>query len=366
MRYRPTVAEIDLDAIRSNVRALNPARAQLMTVVKADGYGHGSVPVARAALGAGARWLGVALVEEGIELREAGVDARILVLSECPPGSEDAALAADLTATVYTEAAVDRLATAASAARRRDIPVHLKVDTGMHRVGVYPFEAAGGVAKRIDAAGLRLEGLWTHLAKAEDDAATEAQLDRFIRAREAVEASGGAPELLHAANSAGASLRPELQFDLVRVGIETYGLEAAPGVGTEGLTPAMTLRSEVAFAKRLPAGEAISYGLTYTLERPATIATVPIGYADGYRRVLSSVADALIGGARRRVAGAVTMDQTMLDCGDDDVVPGDEVVLIGRQGEERVTADELGVLAGTIGYEIVTAIGRRVPREYRG
>ncbi|MFL5767530.1 MAG: alanine racemase, partial [Actinomycetota bacterium] len=312
---------------------------------------------------AGAAWLGVALVEEGVELREAGIDARILVLSEFPPGSEAAALAAELTPTLYTEAAIDRLA---SVARSRDLGVHLKVDTGMHRVGVYPPEAAGDLAKRVDAVGLRLEGLWTHLAKAEDDAATTDQLERFQRALESVEASGGAPEMLHAANSAGSIRRADAHFDLVRVGIETYGLAPAPGVSTRGLTPAMTVRSEVSFAKRLPAGERVSYGLSYELADAATIATVPIGYADGYRRALSSVADALVHGRRRRVAGAVTMDQLMLDCGDDQVEAGDEVVLIGEQNGERITADELGEIAGTIGYEIVSVIGRRVPREYLG
>jgi alanine racemase len=363
VRYRPTVAEIDLDAIRSNVRAVKPSNAALMTVVKADAYGHGAVPVAKAALDAGATWLGVALVEEGIELREAGIEARILLLSELPPGSEAAAVEASLTPSIYTEPAIDRLA---SVAHSRDVRVHLKVDTGMHRVGVYPPEAAGDLAKRIDAAGLRLEGLWTHLAKAEDDDATVTQLERFARAREAVEANGGRPELLHAANSVGALLRRNARFDLVRVGIETYGLEPAPGLSTPGLRSAMKVRSEVAFAKRLPARERISYGLTYELANPASIATVPIGYADGYRRAFSSAADALVGGVRRRVAGAVTMDQIMLDCGDDDVGPGDEVVLIGSQGAERVTADELAGIAGTIGYEIVTVIGRRVPREYAG
>jgi alanine racemase len=363
MRYRPTVAEIDLDAIRSNVRAVKPADAELMTVVKADAYGHGAVPVARAALEAGATWLGVALVEEGLELREAGIEAPILVLSELPPGSEATAVEATLTPTVYSEAAIDRLA---SVARSRDIGVHLKVDTGMHRVGVYPPEAAGDLAKWIDAAGLRLEGLYTHLAKAEDDGPTTEQLERFSRAREAVAAHGGAPEILHAANSAGAIRRADARFDLVRVGIETYGLAPAPGVSTPGLTAAMSVRSEVSFAKRLPAGERISYGLDYELADAATIATVPIGYADGYRRAFSSVAEALLGGKRRRVAGAVTMDQLMLDCGNDAVESGDEVVLIGARDGERVTADELGEIAGTIGYEIVSVIGRRVPREYLG
>jgi alanine racemase len=366
-RYRPTVAEIDLDAIRSNVRALKPPEAELMALVKADAYGHGAVPVARAALDAGATWFGVALVEEGLELREAGIGARILVLSELPAGSEAAALTADLTPVVYTEAGVARLEAAARAAGKRDVRVHLKIDTGMHRVGVYPPEQAGEIARTAVGAGLHLEGLWTHLAKAEDEEATRVQLERFAEARKHVEIEGGPPAVVHAANSAAAALHPETHLDLVRIGAALYGIEPAPEVGTRGLKPAMTVRSEVTLVKRLPAGESISYGLTYQVEEESTIATVAIGYGDGYGRAFSSRADALVRGRRRRVAGTVTMDQVMLDCGPaGDVEMGDEVVLLGAQGEERVTADELASLAGTIGYEVVTSIGRRVPREYSG
>jgi alanine racemase len=365
-RYRPTVAEVDLDAIRSNVRLLKPPDTELMAVVKGDGYGHGAVPVARAALEAGASWLGVALVEEGLELREAGIDARILVLSELPEGSEAAALAAELTPTLYTEAGIGRLEAAASVAGKRGLPAHLKVDTGMHREGVHPPERARNMAAQVTAAGLRLEGLWTHLAKAEDDEATRSQLDRFSRAREEVETDAGAPLYLHAANSAATALRPEAHLDLVRIGIAMYGLEPVPGAGPEQLRPAMTVRSAVTLTKRVSAGEGISYGLEYRLREESTIATVPIGYADGYGRALSSKADALVRGHRRPVAGIVTMDQVMLDCGNDDVEVGDEVILLGEQGSERIDANELAALSGTIVYEIVTSIGRRVPREYRG
>ncbi|MDP9242674.1 MAG: alanine racemase, partial [Actinomycetota bacterium] len=291
---------------------------------------------------------------------------RILVLSELPEGSEAAALAAELTPAVYTETGIERLAAAASAAGKHDLPVHLKIDTGMHRVGVHPPERARAFAGHVAASGLRLQGLWTHLAKAEDDAATRAQLDRFSRARGEVEALTGTPEYVHAANSAASVLRPESHLDLVRIGIAMYGLEPAPGAGPEALRPAMTLRSAVTLTKRVSTGEGISYGLEYRLKEESTIATVPIGYADGYRRAFSSKADALVRGRRRPVAGIVTMDQLMLDCGDDDVEVGDEVVLLGAQGSERIGANELGALAGTIGYEIVSSIGRRVPREYRG
>jgi alanine racemase len=365
MRYRPTLAEIDLEAIRSNVRALKPSDAELMAVVKGDAYGHGVVPVAEAAIDAGATWLGVALVEEGLQLREAGVGGRILVLSELPAGSEPAALAAELTAAVYTEAGVGRLAAAASAAGARDVPVHLKVDTGMHRVGVHPPDHAGDVARSIVDAGLRLEGLWTHLAMAEDEEVTRLQLERFADAQKLVEVEGGSPSVVHAANSAATALRPEARFDLVRIGISMYGLSPAAHVRTEGLRPAMTVRSAVTLVKRLATGEALSYGLTYRLKKDTNIATVPVGYADGYRRGFSNNAEVLIGGKRRRVAGIVTMDQILVDCGDD-VEAGEDVVLLGTQGEERISAEELATLAGTICYEVVTTIGRRVPREYRG
>ncbi len=362
---RPTWVDVDLEAIRHNVRALTPTGVALMAIVKANAYGHGDLPVARAALEAGAEWLGVALVEEGVRLREAGIEAPILVLSEFPPGSERRALAASLTPVLYSEGGLARLVDAADGAA---VGVHVKVDTGMHRVGVYPPEAASGFVDRVIGSGLSLEGLWTHLARAEEDrATTEAQLALFRTVVQEVRAAGHAPRFVHAANTGGTIRHPESRFDLVRAGIGIYGIAPAPGVGAElGLRPAMTWRSSVTMVKRLPAGSRTSYGHRYGLDRDAWVATVPLGYADGYPRLLSSRADVLIGGRRCRVAGSVTMDQLIVDCGDLEVEPGAEVVVLGTQGSETVTAEELAIRAETIGYEIVAGIGERVPREYPG
>jgi alanine racemase len=365
-RLRPTWVEVDLDAIRHNVRTLKPAGVELMAVVKANAYGHGDVAVARAAVEAGATWLGVALVEEGLALRQAGLaGVPILVLSEFPPGAEREALAAALTPSLYTEGGLSRLVGAAGGA---PVGVHVKVDTGMHRVGVYPPAAAPAYVGRVVGAGLELEGLWTHLARSEEDApTTAAQLAAFRAVVDDVRSAGHAPRLLHAANTGGAIRHPESHLDLVRTGIGIYGIEPAPGVGTElGLRPALTWRSAVTMVKRLPEGARTSYGHHYRLGHDAWVATVPAGYADGYPRLLSSRADVLIGGRRCRVAGSVTMDQVMVDCGDLEVEPGDEVVLLGTQGDETVSAEELANHAGTIGYEIVTRIGERVPRDHLG
>ncbi len=360
---RPTWVDVDLDAIRHNVRALKPEEVELMAVVKADAYGHGDVAVARAALEAGASWVGVALVEEGIRLREEGIEAPILVLSEFPPGSELVATAAELTPSLYSDAALERLSEAAAG---RAIGVHVKVDTGMHRAGVYPPEATKGFVDRVASRGLRLDGLWTHYASSsEDEKTTLVQLECFLEVVEEVRAAGYAPTVLHTANSGATILYPETHLDLVRTGIAMYGLEPAPGAFDGlGLRPALTWRSKVAATRRLPAGERVSYGHRYRLEHDANVATVPVGYADGYPRILSSRADVLIRGHRCRVAGSVTMDQLIVDCGDVEVEAGDDVVLLGRQGEESVAADELARQAETIGYEIVTGIGARVPREH--
>jgi alanine racemase len=364
-RFRPTVAEVDLDAVRHNVRTLKPARAELLAVVKGDGYGHGDVPVARAALEAGASRLGVALVEEGVRLRDHGISAPIHVLSEFPPGSEKDALAAGLTPTVYTPEGLDALVEA-SETLDRAVGVHLKLDTGMHRVGLWPTSEATAFARKVVDAGLVVEGLWTHFAVAEDDPeATRGQLRLLLEAREALAREGIEPTFLHAANSAATIGLPETHLDLVRPGVALYGLDPGNGLGPgAGLRPALTWRSSVSMVKRLPAGERVSYGWRYELADDANVATVPVGYDDGYRRELGGRADVLIGGRRHRVAGVVTMDQLIVDCGDATVAPGDEVVLIGRQGDERITAEELAAHTRTIGYEIVTSIGARVAREY--
>jgi alanine racemase len=358
---------VDLDAVRHNVRTLKPPDAELMAVVKANGYGHGDVPVARAALEGGATWLGVALVEEGLTLRDAGIDAPILVLTEFPRGSEKEALAAGLTPTLYT---VDGLASLGEAAATlgRGCPVHVKLDTGMHRVGLAP-ELAPRLCLRVVEAGLDLEGVWTHFAVAEepDDPSTPEQLGRFREALEALAAAGIRPRYRHAANSAAVLGFPESHLDLVRVGIALYGIVPGPALeGGADLRPAMSLRSQVTLVKRVAAGEGVSYGLRYRFERESTVATVPVGYADGYHRAASGRGEVLIGGRRYPVAGTVTMDQITVDCGDDPVQAGDEVVLFGRQGDDEIRAEELAGWAGTIGYEVVCAVSDRVPREYRG
>ena len=365
IRHRPTVAVVDLGAIRHNVRALKPERAEFMAVVKANGYGHGADQVARAALHAGATWLGVALVEEGVRLRDAGLNAPILVLTQFPPGSEKEALAAGLTPSVYTDDGLARLSEAAGAVGG-PIGVHVKIDTGMHRVGLSP-ERALEFVRAVAGAGLELEGLWTHFAMSEalDDPFTEIQLRRFLDEADRLKAAGIRPRYLHAANSGAAIAHPASRLDLVRVGLGMYGLVPGPALsGLVDLRPAMSWRSAVAMVKRLPAGEAISYGLRYRLDRASTIATVPVGYADGYSRVVGHAAEVLIRGRRYPVAGTVTMDQLMVDCGDDAVEAGDEVVLMGRQDREEIPAEQIATWMGTVNYEIVCMVSERVPREF--
>jgi alanine racemase len=372
MGRRPVWAEIDLGNVRDNARWLckEVAPAALCAVVKASGYGHGAVPVAQAAIAGGATWLGVATVEEGLQLRQAGVDEPVLLLSEPVPGAMHDVVACRLTPTLYTPGGVEAAARAVAAyGGREPLAVHVKVDTGMHRVGAHP-EVAAVLAERVVAhPSLRLEGLFTHLAVADEpeDPFTAEQLSRFRDVLAQLAADGVRPDLVHAANSAGAIVFPEARFDLVRCGIALYGLAPAPVLQDrcEGLAPALTLKARVSYVKRVDAGERLSYGLRYQVERPATVATVPIGYADGVARRLSEVGgEVLIGGRRHPIAGTVTMDQITVDCGDDVIAVGDEVVLIGRQGEETITAWDWAERLGTIAYEIVCGLSARVPRDY--
>jgi alanine racemase len=370
-RYRPVWAEIDLDAVRANVRTLAgvAAPAALMTVVKADGYGHGAVPVARASLDAGAQWLGVALVEEGAELRASGIDAPVLVLSEPPPPAAPAVVALGLTPVAYTRPGIDALAKAVADSGADPLPVHLKVDTGMHRVGCDVADAgalAGTIAARDE---LRLEGVLTHFAVADepDNPYTSEQLDRFEGVLDDLRRAGVHFDMVHAANSAALlEFADRTRYDLVRCGIAAYGVPPAPNLaGRVDLQPAMALKARVSHVKQLPAGARLSYGLRYTMPADGAIATVPVGYADGVPRALSATGgEVLVGGRRHPIAGTVTMDQLMVDVGDTPVEVGDEVVLIGRDGDAEVTADEWADRLGTIAYEIVCGIGRRVPRSY--
>jgi alanine racemase len=369
---RPAWAEIDLDAVSRNAAALAAlaAPARLCAVVKADGYGHGAVQVAAAALAGGASWLAVALVEEGVELRRAGIGAPILVLSEPPLAAVPEAVEAGLTLTVYTAAGIEEAARAAGRLGR-ETPVHLKVDTGMHRVGADPADVAALAGRVASLPVLRFEGLWTHLAVADepDDPFTGEQLARFEKVRAELAGRGLVPEMVHAANSAGTILHPAARLDLVRCGISLYGYPPAAGVaGTVELTPALSLKAEVTMVRRLAAGERPSYGRRRPLPADSVVVTVPLGYADGVVRALGHAGgEVLVVGRRRPLAGTVTMDQLMVDCGPDAVVEvGDEVVLLGRQGAEAITADDWARLLGTISYEVLCGVGPRVDRRYTG
>lgn len=362
---RPSWVEIDLTAVTANVRALatvaSPAR--VCAVVKADGYGHGDVPVADAALSAGADYLAVALVEEGVRLREAGIEAPVLLLSQPPTSDVGELLAQDLTPTIYTPEFLESVSAAATPGQA----VHLKVDTGMHRVGASP-ATASDLADQIAAdRKLKLEGVWTHFAVADtDETFTKTQIGLFEEFLDALAARGHRPELVHAANTPGALLFPQAHFDMVRTGLGIYGLRPTPDAAPEvELRPAMQVISEVSLVRKYPAGTRFSYGLERPLPHESWVATVPVGYADGVWRPFAAVGgEVLIGGQRRSLAGSVTMDQILVDCGPDRVSIGDEAVLIGKQGSEEITADEWAKLLGTINYEVVCRIGPRMPRRY--
>ena len=377
---RPAWAEIDLARIRANVAHLRQvvAPAAVCAVVKADGYGHGAVPSALAALDGGAQWLAVALVEEGVELREAGIDAPVLVLSQPPAAAWGDVVEHRLVPTVDTLSGAEGLAERLEAMSEvalppgsgpRDVgwPVHVKVDTGMHRVGAAPEEVGALVTAVAERTELGFHGLWTHLAVSESqDGYNEVQLERLEEVRLKLEAAGLVPALVHAANSGGALLHPNARLDMVRCGIAVYGYPPAPGLSADvELAPAMALVAQVSHVSRQPAGERVSYGRRYALPAAGYVATVPLGYADGVPRSLSlNGGEVLIGGRRLPMAGTITMDQLMVDCGDHPVRPGDEVVLIGRQGDEEITAEDWARLVGTISYEILCGVGPRVRRRY--
>lgn len=365
-------AEVDLGAVAHNVATLRSlvAPARLCAVVKANGYGHGAVPVARAALDAGAEWLAVAQVDEAVALRDAGIGAPVLVLSEPRLDEVDEAVGTGARLTVYSVTALDAIARAVRAHDRDPVPVHVKVDTGMRRVGVEPEDALSTVAVAVARPELRLEGVLTHMPVADepDNPFTDEQLVRFRAVLDEIKAAGIDPGLVHVANSAAAIVHPAARFDLVRCGIAVYGIPPAPALtGLVDLRPAVTLASEVAFVKRVRAGEAVSYGHRQRVARDTTLATVPIGYADGvFRSLPLHGQEVLIGGRRHPMVGVVTMDQVMVDCGPgSDVRPGDPVVLLGGQGGERISPDEWAGRLGTISYEVVCAIGPRVARRYR-
>jgi alanine racemase len=362
-------AEIDLSALDHNIGVLRAAvaPAALWAVVKADGYGHGAVAISEQALRSGAAGLCVALAGEGIALRRAGIEAPILVLSQQPRQALPAMLSERLMATVYTDEHLADLAAVATDSGGT-FDVHVKVDTGMHRVGVAP-DAATALIRRANAtSGVRLGGVFTHLACADEpeSVANAEQLGRFEQVLQQLAAAGVEPSLVHAANSAGGLALVKARFDLVRAGIAIYGISPGPGVDhlAAALRPVMSLTARIGQVKHVAAGEHVSYGWRHRFESDTVIATVPIGYADGVPRRLSDGGEVLIGGRRRRLAGTITMDQLMVDCGRDDITVGDEVVLLGRQGDEEITVAEWAERLDTIVYEITCGLSPRVPRVY--
>jgi alanine racemase len=365
-----STAFVDAAAISANARALAGLAAPAVTcaVVKADGYGHGSVTAACAALEGGATWLAVAQVDEARVLRGAGIEVPILLLSELRVDEIDQALAMGLRVVVYRPETIAGLSARAEALGVPSVRCHLKVDTGMRRVGCEPDDAIARARQIVDAPCLELEGTMTHLAMADEpeDPTTDVQLDRFDAVLAALADAGIDPGVRHAANSAGTIAFPRSRYDLVRTGIALYGIAPAPAMSPRvDLEPALRWVSSVSLVKPVRAGEKVSYGHRHRLDSDTIVATVPVGYADGYRRRLGLVGgEVLVGGRRRPIVGVVTMDQFVVDLGPDggSVSVGDEVVLLGPQGDEEISATELAGRLDTIGYEIVCAISPRVER----
>ncbi len=365
-----TWAEVDLDAIAHNARVLKERAGQetaLMAVVKANAYGHGAVPVARTALENGASRLAINRAIEGVELRQAGLTAPILILGYSLPSEAETIVRWDLTPTVTTVEGA--LALSAMSDRQGKVtPIHVKVDTGMGRFGLLPDEVVAFVRRIAELPGLKLEGLFTHFAVADlaDKTYTRRQFDLYVWVVKQLEEAGFPISLKHVANSATNLDLPEMHLDMVRCGIALYGLrpsdEVEPAIP---LRPAMALKSRVARVRTLPPGSSISYGCTYTTTRPTPVALVPVGYGDGYHRTLSNKGSVLIGRKRAPIVGRVCMDQFVVDVTSiEGVRQDDEVVIFGRQGEEEISAEEVAALAGTINYEVVTSILPRVTRVY--
>jgi alanine racemase len=368
---RPRVeVVIDLDAIRHNVGILagraGASGAATMVVVKADGYGHGAIDVAEAALQAGASALGVCSVEEALALRHGGIDAPVLAWLRAPGEDLAAGIAAGVELGVYSTGQLDTVA-AAAAATGTTARVHLKVDTGLNRGGAGLDQWPALVRAAVATCGIEVVAIWSHLAHADDPGhpIIEQQVRYFDEAYQVARDAGLRP-LRHLANSAATLTRPDLHYDLVRPGIAVYGLSPVPGVSYH-LLPAMSLRSQVAMTKRVPAGEGVSYGHVWHTDRETTLALVPAGYADGVPRVLTGRLDVWLAGRRRPVVGRVCMDQVMVDCGDDAITPGAEVIFFGGGDGGAPTAAEWADKLGTIHYEIVAGMARpRVTRTVHG
>ncbi len=361
-----TYAEIDLDAVKHNigsVKKLLAPRVKFTAVVKANAYGHGAAAVSRAAVEAGVDYLAVANLKEALELREAGITSPILILTESPTSVMDEIIQYDLTQTIYSVVEAQILSEEAQK-RGKNAKVHVKVDTGMGRVGVQPSEAVAFITKLSSLPGLELEGIFTHFAKAEEPKDSFTQ-DQFAKFSQVIARVKQIP-IKHSANSAGVLYHPQTHLDMVRVGLMMYGLyPQSNSRSLVDLRPALSFKSRVAYLKKVPAGTPLSYGCTYAAPEETTIATVPVGYADGFSRRLSNKGRVIIRGQRWPVVGRVTMDLIMVNVGKAKVEIGDEVVLIGEQNGQMISADEVAGLEDTISYEVVCGIGKRVPRIYK-
>ena len=368
---------VDLDAIRDNVALLRASTtAEVMAVVKADGYGHGMLPAARAALAGGATWLGVCTLDEALGLRRAGLTVPVLAWLLAPGMPLHEGVSADVDLNAASVEQVDELVTAARIAQR-PARAHLKLDTGLARGGATPADwpAVLEAAAKAQAAGeIEVVGVWSHFvyADAPGHDTIDRQLATFAEGLAVAEQYGITPRYRHIANSAATLTRPDAHFDLVRPGIAVYGLSPLPrgdesSATARSLRPAMTARARVALTKRVAAGQGVSYGHTYVTERETTLALVPLGYADGVPRHASNAGPVRLAGRNRTIAGRVCMDQIVLDCGDDPVAPGDVATLFGPGDDGEPTATDWADVVGTINYEIVTRFGSvRVPRIYDG
>jgi alanine racemase len=370
-----SVARIDLDAIRDNVAVLRERAptAALMAVVKADGYGHGMLPSARAALAGGATWLGVATAEEALELRTAGIDVPVLAWLLAPNSDWTALVSQGVDVGVSAHWALEK-AVVAAMTQGRAARIHLKADTGLGRNGAtradWPDLVDAAASAQADGT-VEVVGIFSHLAYADEPSnpTIQRQQRAFTHALNVATQAGLDPQVRHLANSAATLALPGAHLDLVRPGIAIYGLSPGPQVGRSadlGLRPAMTFTSTVALAKRVPPGQGVSYAHRYITERQTTLALVPVGYADGVPRHLTNIGEVAIGGRRHRIAGTVCMDQFVVDVGDQAVREGDDVVLFGPGDCGEPTADDWAAAIGTINYEIVTRIGARVPRVHHG
>ena len=362
--------EVDTAAISHNIKVLGQraSGAEVMGVVKGYAYGHGNPESAQAMLDGGATRIGVARVAEALHLRDAGLTAPVHVFTEPPFDAAGTMVELDLTPTVYTEDFA-RALSAAAVALDRVVPVHVKLDTGMHRVGLLAHETPGAIDVLKGLPGIEIEGAWSHLAVADSigHPFTRKQLDLFIDLVGQIESAGVQLRYKHLANSAATMSLPESHFDLVRCGIASYGLLPGPDfAGMVDLRPALAMKARVNMVKTVPAGERLSYGLQYELKDAGKVVTIPAGYADGYARGYSGEADVIINGKRYCVSGTVCMDQFLVDVGADNVDVGDVATLIGRDGDEEVTAEELAAIIDTINYEVTSRIPSRVPRLYGG